>query len=97
MLKFKLGDLLREKAYRERRRVSWTEVADAIGISRQALATLASGRRGLVTNTAHIEALCRYFRCRLDELLELEPPPDADSPCHVDELYPGRRRPSTGE
>ena len=92
MLKFLLAERLSEKEAAEKRRIGWGEVADAIGVSRQALATLASGRRKVVTNTAHLEALCRYFKCDVGEIVALDPPPDAKSPCHVDKLYPGRRK-----
>lgn len=92
MLKFRLAELLQAKERREGRAINWAEAAQAIGVSRQTLATLASGRRRVVTNTAHVEALCRYFRCRPDELLELEPAAGAEYTCHIDELYPGRRR-----
>jgi len=95
MFQFRLPELLLEKERREGRRVGWREVSEATGISRQVLANLAARNRPVVTNTAYLEALCRYFGCNVQELLELVPPIGVEVSSHVDELYPGRR-PATG-
>jgi len=96
MFRFRVAEQLAARQEREGRRISWGEVATAIGVSRQALATLAvAGDRPVVTNTAHLESLCRYFQCEPGDLLELDPPLDPQGPpqeIHVDRLYPGRRR-----
>lgn len=91
MLRFRLPELLLEKERRENRRIGWREVSEETGISRQVLANLAARTRAAVTNTAYLEALCRYFGCHLQELVELVPPLGQGSH-HVDELYPDRRQ-----
>lgn len=93
MLKTRLQNLKKEKESKEKRSVSWNEISEATGISVQVLSNLASRKRPGVTNTRHLEALCRYFTCSLDELMEFSPP--LRSPrkvsCHIDKLYPNYR------
>jgi putative transcriptional regulator len=92
MIRFRLPELLLEKERREGRRIAWSEVAQATGVSRQVLANLASRDRMVVTNTAFVESLCRYFGCLVQDLIEFSPPLDGHLGCHVDVLYPDRRR-----
>jgi hypothetical protein len=92
MIKFRLPELLLEKERRENRRIGWGGVAEATGISRQVLANLAARNRAVVTNSAYIETLCRYFGCGTQDLMELVPPiTEGQPPQHVDVLYPERR------
>lgn len=92
MLCYRFQDLLAEKSRRERRRISRAEVAEVTGISVQVLSSLASPERAVVTNTAFLEALCRYFGCTLDELAVFDPPLGEKAATHIDELYPARRQ-----
>lgn len=92
MIRFRLPELLLEKERREGRRIRWSDVAQATGLSRQVLANLASRDRAVVTNTAFVEALCRYFGCGAQELIEFSPPIGQQPDCHVDAIYPDRRR-----
>ncbi|REJ91809.1 MAG: XRE family transcriptional regulator [Planctomycetota bacterium] len=91
MLVFRFGELLRARERQLSRRVTLAEVAEATGISVQVLSSLRSPGRTVVTNTAFVESLCRYFNCSLEHLLEFDPPQDAETACHIDELYPDRR------
>jgi DNA-binding Xre family transcriptional regulator len=64
------------------------DVARAVGVSRSTLAGLTRWDRRLpVTNTALLEALCRYFRRSPNELLEFEPAIGVEHFVNVDELY----------
>ncbi len=92
MIRFRLPELLLEKERQEGRRIPWREVADATGISRQVLANLASRERAMVTNTAYVESICRYFACEVQDLIEFDPSIGDEGSCHVDSLYPERRR-----
>lgn len=99
MLRFKLARLKLELEEREGRRVPWSEIAEGTGISAQVLSSLASRERVIVTNTANLEAICRYFQRRLGrrlepigEVFEFDPELGADYPVHVDEIYRERRR-----
>ncbi|MBL9164609.1 MAG: helix-turn-helix transcriptional regulator [Planctomycetaceae bacterium] len=91
MFRFHIRELLLEKERREGRRIPLTEVAEACGISKQVLSNLGSPVRAGVTNSANLESVCRYFRCRLEDLVTFDPPLEQEGPCHVDELYPDRR------
>lgn len=91
MVQFRLRELLAAKERRDARRIPWREVSEATGISAQVLSSLTSPDRAVVTNTAFVEALCRYFGCTPNDLLLLAETTEGD-PCHVDQLYPDRRR-----
>lgn len=58
-----------KKAFAERRRITINEVAKATGISRTTLSRIVN-IPGYNTNTNTIDALCRYFSCRINELVE---------------------------
>lgn len=73
LIEERLGDLNERRAARDRKPLSWAEVARLIGVSRQALQNLASNRELKVTNTRHLEALCRFFACKPNELMALDP------------------------
>ncbi len=68
MLRNKSRDRLEEKNQRQGTALTWADVARATGISRQALSTLANTTRPVVTNTAHLESLGRYFRCEINRV-----------------------------
>ena len=92
MLKFRLTELKAQKERTIGRRLPWAEISQEIGVSPQVLSNLSSPARPAITNHATLEALCRYFNCTLEQLLEFDPPLGAEVSCHVDELYPERRR-----
>ena len=60
--------LLDQKAFNERRRISMNEVCDQTGLSRPTLSRIAN-TPGYKTNTDTIEVLCRYFDCQPGDLL----------------------------
>lgn len=68
MIRIKLIQLLDEKSFKERRRITLSEVAEKTGISRATLTRIANVP-GNVTNTETIDALCEYLECQPGELL----------------------------
>lgn len=68
MIRFRLTELIADKAFKERRVVSLTEVADATGIHRATLSKIAN-QPGANIGTEIIDKLCRYFACQPGELL----------------------------
>lgn len=68
MIRILLIKLLDEKAFKEKRRITLSEVSEKTGISRATLTRIANVP-GNVTNTDTINALCKYFECELGELL----------------------------
>lgn len=75
MIRYHIQQLLAEKQFREGRKVTLLELADATGISRVTLSKLVN-QRGYGTLTDHLDRLCAYFGCRLDELAEYIPDED---------------------
>jgi len=72
MIRFRIQELLAEKHFRDGRRVTLTELADATGISRVTLSKMVN-QRGYGTLTDHLDRLCRFFECELKDLAEYVP------------------------
>lgn len=68
MIRVLLKQMLDEKAFKERRRITLNEVAEQTGLSRATLTRIAN-TPGYNTNTDAVDALCRYFQCMPGELL----------------------------
>lgn len=68
MIRFRLTELIADKAFKERRVVSLTEVADATGIHRATLSKMAN-QPGANIGTDIIDRLCRYFGCQPGDLM----------------------------
>ncbi len=90
MLKFNILKLKKDLETKLKREVTWEEISEATGISSTNLKRLASPTDPGVTNTANLEALCRYFKCGFEDLLKFSPARNRKTSCHVKELYPGR-------
>jgi len=72
MIRILFKQLLDEKSFKERRRITLAEVSKATGISRATL-TRVSNVPGYNANIEVIDALCKYFSCTPGELLEFIP------------------------
>lgn len=68
MIRFRLTELIADKAFKERRVVSLTEVAEATGVHRATLSKMAN-QPGANIGTEVIDKLCRYFGCQPGNLL----------------------------
>lgn len=68
MIRFRLAELIADKAFKERRVVSLSEVAEATGVHRATLSKMAN-QPGANIGTEIIDKLCRYFACQPGELL----------------------------
>ena len=68
MIRFRLAELIADKAVRERRVVPLTEVAEATGIHRATLSKMAN-QPGANIGTEIIDKLCRFFACQPSDLL----------------------------
>lgn len=69
MIRVLLKQLLDEKAFKERRRITLNEVSEKTGISRPTLTRIANVA-GYNTNTDTVDSLCAYFECSPGELLQ---------------------------
>jgi putative transcriptional regulator len=77
MLRFKLKERIADLEFRERRRVTLQEIAEATGLNRMTLSKLAN-HHGSNVQTDVIDRLCSYFKCRIEDLVEHVPDGDAD-------------------
>lgn len=68
MIRFRLAELTADKAFRERRVISMSEIAQATGIHRATLSKIAN-QPGVNIGTDIIDKLCRYFGCQPGDLL----------------------------
>lgn len=69
MIRVLLKQMLDDKSFGEKRRITLNEVSDETGISRATLTRIANVP-GYNTNTDTIDALCKYFGCAPGDLLE---------------------------
>lgn len=72
MLRYKVRELLAEKSFVENRRITFKELCEVSGISRQTLTRMVN-QRGYVTGTDTLEKLCEYFNCSVGEVIEFVP------------------------
>ena len=68
MIRFFLRELVAEKEFREKRRISLDEVARESGVSRNTLTRIAN-TWGYSTTTENLDRLCKYFGCALADLV----------------------------
>lgn len=68
MIRFRLTELIADKAFKERRVVPLAEVAEATGIHRATLSKMAN-QPGANIGTDIIDKLCKYFGCQPGDLL----------------------------
>ncbi|WP_028450140.1 helix-turn-helix domain-containing protein [Chitinibacter tainanensis] len=72
MIRFRVKELMAEKEFRENRRITLAEVAEACGINRMTLSKIA-GQRGYSTVTDNLDRLCKYFDCQISDLITYIP------------------------
>lgn len=68
MIRFKLRERIADKEFRDGRRVTLLEVAEATGIGRITLSRML--KPGAVVRTDTLDRLCDFLECRLEELAE---------------------------
>ena len=69
MIRFRIRELLSDKAFREGRHVTLEEVSAATGVNRSTLSKMAN-QRGYNTTTDNLDRLCRYFGVGLAEIAQ---------------------------
>lgn len=69
MIRFKIKELIAKKEYALDRRLTISEVSDATGIHRMTLSKMIN-RRHYSTTTDHLDRLCAYFGCSLEDVAE---------------------------
>lgn len=79
VIRFRLSELLADRAFKEGRRIEWQEVAEGAGIHRTTLSRMLNVR-GYNASVSNLDSLCRYFGCQVGELAEYVPDADLDAP-----------------
>lgn len=74
MLRYKLKELIADKEFRERRRVTVQEIALSTGITRNTLSKMMN-LHGASVRSENLDRLCAYFECRIEQLVEFVPEP----------------------
>ena len=69
MFRFRLQELIAERSFAEKRRVTLQEVAEATDINRVTLSKLVN-QHGAVVRTDVLDKLCAYFACDIGELMQ---------------------------
>jgi putative transcriptional regulator len=69
VIRYRLKELIADRAFRLGRIITMDEVARETGLHRMTLSRMAN-IRGYVTRTDILDKLCEYFGCRLDELAQ---------------------------
>jgi len=72
MLRFRLQELLADRRFRTGTRVTLMELAAATGIGRVTLSKMIN-QRNYCTVTRHLDALCEFFDCKIEQLVEFIP------------------------
>ena len=72
MIRFKLRQLITAWEFKEQRRLTLTELAEATGIVRTSLSKM-TGPQPFNTTTNNVDALCEFFGCEVGDLLERVP------------------------
>lgn len=72
MIRFKLGEQLEKKQFRDSRRITMQDVSDATAINRSTLSKILN-QKGYSTGTDVLDRLCNYFDCSIADLVERVP------------------------
>ncbi|MDX5441158.1 MAG: helix-turn-helix transcriptional regulator [Alteromonadaceae bacterium] len=68
MIRFHLKELIADKEFAEKRRITIGEIAKETGINRMTLSKIIN-HPGHSTVTDNIDKLCNYFDCRVEQLV----------------------------
>lgn len=72
MIYIQIKDVMKAKKIAWGRRITLNELAKATGISRMTLSRMVNNQ-GYSTVTNHLDKLCAFFECELDELIKYVP------------------------
>lgn len=67
MIRLRLAELLAEKAFQEKRRIEWKEVAEHTGLHRTTISKMLN-IPGYNASMENIDHLCRYFKCQVGDV-----------------------------
>lgn len=73
MILFRIKELIAEKEKRENRKVTLLEVSQSTGVNRTSLSKMQNPDMKHSTTTGAIDSLCRFFDCRIEDILVYVP------------------------
>jgi putative transcriptional regulator len=69
MILFRLKELIAKKEKRENRKVTLQEISQHTGVNRTSLSKMQNPDMKYSATTSAIDALCRYFDCKIQDIL----------------------------
>jgi putative transcriptional regulator len=69
MIRFRLKELILNEEFKSGKRITLGNIAKVTGVKQPTLSKIA-GTRGYNTTTDNIDKLCRYFDCKVTDLME---------------------------
>ncbi len=72
MIRFHLAERIADKEFKERRQIQLLEIAADSGVGRMTLSKLLN-HHGASIRTESVDRLCRYFDCKVEDLMEYVP------------------------
>jgi putative transcriptional regulator len=69
VIRFKLAEQIEKLQFKQSRRITIQEVAEATGVNRMTLSKILN-HKGHSTGTDTLDRLCSYFGCRIEDLVE---------------------------
>jgi len=72
VIRFKLAEQIEKRQFKESRRITIQEVAEATGVNRMTLSKILN-HKGHSTGTDTLDRLCTHFSCRIEDLVEHVP------------------------
>lgn len=69
MILFRIKELIAEKEKRENRKVTQLEISQHTGVNRTSLSKMQNPDMKYSATTSAIDALCRYFDCKIEDIL----------------------------
>lgn len=75
MIRMNLAKLHADRCFAQGRKIEWREVAEQSEIHRVTLSKMVN-QRGYNATVANVDRLCRYFNCKVEDLLTYIPDED---------------------
>lgn len=72
LIRYKIRELIADKSKREGRKITLSFLAEQVGIQSSAMSKIANNT-GYHTSVTTIEALCKFFDCKIEDVIEYLP------------------------
>lgn len=72
LIKYKIRELVKQKSEQEGRKITLSFLANEVGIQSSAMSKIANNT-GYHTSITTLEALCKFFDCKIEDVVEYVP------------------------